>query len=455
MGQQLVDSPLGAGYWRTREVFFRWWVRGGGKVGSRQTAGSSKEPSVLSVTSLTQVLARGQLTLKVNDLIRRIHASSTQLVLAITGGGSRAIAELLEVPGGSRTLLEAVVPYSAAALSDWLGAEPEQFCSARTARMMAMAAYRRAMQLGATEPARRADAAPLASSLAGIGCTASLVSDRPKRGPHRIHVAYQTAAETVTHSVELVKGHRNRLGEEQIAANLIVDAISSACSLDTGMSLDLLPQEQIATTRTLAPLDWQELLAGRIALVRQTDAAVEPLVTGHWPLATSANIFSGAFNPLHDGHRRMAEIAAQLLGVPVGFEISIENVDKPPLDFTEMEQRAAQFAGQTFWFTRAATFERKAELFPGATFIVGADTIRRIADPRYYDGNPAAASSAIARIAAAGCRFLVFGRTAADQFQSLGELNLPPELAGLCREVPEAQFRSDVSSTDLRRHEPD
>ena len=66
------------------------------------------------------------------------------MVLAITGGGSGAIADLLEVPGGSRTVLEAVVPYSAAALVEFLRGKPEQFCSARTARAMAMAAFQRA-----------------------------------------------------------------------------------------------------------------------------------------------------------------------------------------------------------------------------------------------------------------------------------------------------------------------
>lgn len=394
--------------------------------------------------------------MELNDLIRQIHASSRQVVLAITGGGSRAVAELLEVPGGSRTLLEAVVPYSAAALSQWLGAEPEHFCSAHTARLMAMAAYRRAEKLAAIEPPRQANAAPLAAgaTLAGIGCTASLLSDRPKRGQHRIHVAYQTATATVTYSIELVKGHRNRPGEEQLAAHLILNAIASACGLETAVPLNLLPAEQISPTRTIAPPAWQDLLAGRAALVCQTGAVAEPLVTDHWPLATGHSppaIFPGAFNPLHDGHRRMAEITEQLLGVPVEFEISIENVEKPPLDFTELEQRAAQFAGQTLWFTRAATFERKAELFPGATFVVGADTIRRIADPRYYGGNPAAAAAAIARIATAGCRFLVFGRNAEGQFQSLLKLNLPEGLVALSREVPEQAFRADMSSREIRR----
>ena len=50
--------------------------------------------------------------LSTEQLVQQIHDSPTRIVLAATGGGSRAIADLLEVPGGSRTFLEAVVPYS-------------------------------------------------------------------------------------------------------------------------------------------------------------------------------------------------------------------------------------------------------------------------------------------------------------------------------------------------------
>ena len=47
--------------------------------------------------------------------IAAMHGSGRKAVLAITGGGSGAIAELLRVPGGSRLLLEALVPYDARA----------------------------------------------------------------------------------------------------------------------------------------------------------------------------------------------------------------------------------------------------------------------------------------------------------------------------------------------------
>lgn len=112
-------------------------------------------------------------------LIQAIHRSGRQWVLALTGGGATAVGDLLAVPGGSASILEAVVPYSWPALIDWLGGKPDHACSARTARAMAMAAFQRALKL--------ADPATGVENLIGLGCTASLASDRPKRGPHRLH----------------------------------------------------------------------------------------------------------------------------------------------------------------------------------------------------------------------------------------------------------------------------
>jgi nicotinamide mononucleotide (NMN) deamidase PncC len=125
--------------------------------------------------------------LAVSELVRKIHAAGIQMVVAVTGGGSRAIAELLEVPGGSRTLLEAIVPYSSEALVKFLGGKPEQFCSARTARGMAMAGFQRGRGLTvASHPPSTKDkpsSSPLSLDgrgaggegdvVVGVGCTAS------------------------------------------------------------------------------------------------------------------------------------------------------------------------------------------------------------------------------------------------------------------------------------------
>src|SRR5437588_6062974 len=55
------------------------------------------------------------------QLISQLHASGRKAALAITGGGSGAIGELLRVPGGSRLLIDAQVPYDAQALAAFLG----------------------------------------------------------------------------------------------------------------------------------------------------------------------------------------------------------------------------------------------------------------------------------------------------------------------------------------------
>ncbi len=378
------------------------------------------------------------------DLVGKIHESARPLVVAVTGGGSRAISALLEVPGASRTVLEAIVPYSAAALSDWLGAQPEHFCCERTARAMAMAAYQRARKLAQSEPPA---AQPLA--LTGVACTASLASDRPKRGAHRLYAAVQTERATMAQSLELVKGRRSRFEEEQLAAKVILNLIAETCDIRERIEINLAPEEQIIETRTQALQAWQDLLAGRIACAGAQGQPATAIRTA--AIATRRALFAGAFNPRHEGHLRMAQVAAGLSGVPVEFEISILNVDKPPLDFTEMHQRAAQFEpGETLWFTRAATFLEKAAIFAPATFLVGADTVARIADAKYY-ASEQGRQDAIAQLAASGCRFLVFGRHLAGRFVSLAQLELPASLRQICDEVPERFFRLDVSSTALRR----
>lgn len=165
-------------------------------------------------------------------------------------------------------------------------------------------------------------------------------------------------------------------------------------------------------------------------------------------------VFPGAFNPVHVGHKRIAAVAASLLGQSVDIELSATNVDKRALSAEETVRRAAQFPlDRTLWITLAPTYVMKARIFDGATFLIGADTAVRIADPKYYGQSRRSRDDAIAEISDLGCRFLVFGRVADGRFLALAELQLPETMRRICDEVPEELFREDVSSTQLRRQQ--
>ncbi len=365
-----------------------------------------------------------------HQFVQLIHDSPGRVVLATSGGGSRAIAELLEVPGASRTLLEAAVPYSAPAMAEWLGGRPEEFCSAATARAMAMAAFRRALRYCAPE-----------EGPAGVACSAALATDRPKRGEHRVHVALQTAERTVAWSLQLLKGRRSRLEEERVAGYLVLNAVAEACELANRPKPALLEGERVEESRAAAPAEWRDLLLGKAPRVRLGPDGDPPKV-----------VFPGSFNPLHSGHRRMKQFAEEMLQRPAALEISILNADKPPLDYIEIQRRLGQFPSEwAVHLTRAPRFEEKSELFAGATFIVGADTLRRIAAPRYYGGR-AGRRKALKRIAENGCRFLVFSRRGeGGELIRLADLDLPDVLRAICQEVPPETFSEDVSSTALRQ----
>src|SRR5437764_2045528 len=158
-------------------------------------------------------------------LISTLHASGRKAALAITGGGSGAVGELLRVPGGSRLLIEAQIPYDALALAAFLGFAPAQGCSAETAIAMAQSAR-----------ARAAGFAPAGTDLVGMGATAALVSDRPRKGEHRFHIAFADStganAAGIAHcTCVMAKGRRDRAAEEDIVSRAIVLWLARACGV--------------------------------------------------------------------------------------------------------------------------------------------------------------------------------------------------------------------------------
>jgi hypothetical protein len=375
----------------------------------------------------------------VSDLVRAIHAAGHPSVLALSGGGSGAAARLLGVPGASRSVLEVVVPYHPDSMATFLRGRPARFCSPDTARALAIRCTERGAWLAPGQ------------SVAGIGCTASLTTERPKRGPHQAHIGVRTVSCLSTHSLVLTKGQRDRSSEELLVDRLVLNALADAVGLGARLSIDLLPGEEVHVERHDPHDPVAAFLAGgNPVLCIEPDGRMRP--DGE----RLRLVVSGSFDPVHEGHWGMAKAASRLTGLPVVFELSAVNVDKPVLSAGAVRQRLQQFAWRApVWLTRAPTFLEKAELFPGAAFVVGTDTAERLLSPRYYEGSETRMVSALSRVRGLGCRFLVAGRVAADNsFTHLHHLAVPAELRDLFTGIPESDFRVDVSSTQLRAAAP-
>ena len=422
--------------------------------------------------------------------IAEFRQAALRFVVSISGGGAGFISDYLAVPGASGSVIEAIVPYSKAATDAFLRKAPESYCSEHTARLLAAAAFERARLL---EP----ETSP--NALLGIGATASLASDRPKKGEHRVYCAAISRSGVFSASLKLAKGARDRAGEERLAADFILSVAlfvakkrdarddapwreySAPMTLVTEQPLqqgdaatiswttldepgaDFLYGTRDGADSTIRALRWtrgtldRALLAGHETLDVETsleDALANREASQSQDAETRRLLFPGSFNPPHSGHVEMATFSSRRLGLPTELELSARNVDKPPLDALELLRRVKAIdealPGVHIWVSNAPRFVEKAELAPGATFVMGADTILRLADPKYEGDSIERRDNVLARLAALHTRFLVYRRQVNGRVATPDELKriLPPTLSALCEFADEPIV--NVSSTQLR-----
>jgi hypothetical protein len=371
------------------------------------------------------------------DTVAAIHATPHSMVAAFAGAGSQALAWLHAVGGSSRTILAAIDIYAPRSMRRLLGFTPAKFTSRRVARLMAAQAFDLARTL--VEPDAH-------DPIFGLGLTATIATDRAKRGDHRAALAVRDGLGVVTYDLTLAKGERDRTGEERLVSLLWLEAAAQACGVFGTPPLPLLADETVR-------LEYHpsELLAAAergerdLVLVRPDGRVLAGAPTG------GSTVLSGSFNPVHDGHLDLAATAARRTGLPVLFELPLVNAAKAPISLVEARRRALQFGGVgTIALTRSPLFEQKAALLPDSVFVVGVDTAERVLDPRFYDGDRTRMLAALERVRERGCRFLVAGREVDGRFRTLAQVAVPAPFTDLFESLAEDEFRADVSSTAIR-----
>lgn len=386
-----------------------------------------------------------------------------RVFVAATGAGARLQGDLWDAPGASAFLAGGVFTYAARETDDFLGYRPGSYCAMDTALDMAMTAYVRAREslLGDVD-----DRMPV-----GLGLTATVATSREHRGDHRVFAAVLTPEACYGAYVQIPKavGYGARLADGAFADRFGLAMLMAAMGLPK-LALDHpLVNSMADIIGNVAAVPHLGVDAMVVTPNEIDDEQLRSLFFRHpvftprgtrveMPQTADCVFLPGMFDPIHDGHRGIAAAVERISGKRVVYNTTADSVHKPPLRVTKLLDRVAMFRAEK-WQPRAETakprvvlftkgdplFIDKARRFPNCGFVVGADTLLRMLDPKWGPET----GPLLEAFRALGTRFYVIGRLVDGAFTTLADARarIPGNYDDLFHDVP---GRWDMSSSEIR-----
>jgi phosphopantetheine adenylyltransferase/nicotinamide mononucleotide (NMN) deamidase PncC len=394
-------------------------------------------------------------------VVERIHASPFKFNIITTGAGGSAIAALMSVPGCSRTLINAQVPYATKTTQAILDHAPSKFVSPDIGRQLAQHAYRQAVIM---------DPSTAPTNIVGIGATAAIQTATIRRGVDAVFVSAWGKSFVRNYALEMSK-ELSRAQQEEIVGQVILRAMADTASVSADEIIAQLEEarltEPIRISETIDfPSPISAVLSGQVQCAlfnHHGDVRLSLAPYGNEDYDYESNVYllyPGSFKPLHWGHTELARVGGLVMqryypekkNVVITYEISASIVGKADVCEEDFIERISQFTtqGRRVAITAVKLFVEKAEMFPNHGLVVGIDTARRVLDKQYYENDDQKMIKAMRAIDHFGCYFVVGGRKHGDSWDDLSNLAVPVEVQHMFKGINPADFRVDISSTEIR-----
>ena len=388
------------------------------------------------------------------DLLRGIISAPGEfrIQVNVTGAAADLVADLVRLPGSSKKISGACIPYRQHQVVDAMGYESAKSVSEETAIGLAQVAYLTAQRTSVQHGEFEGKTPP---SIIGLGLTGAVATDRDRRGEDHIWVAVRTVFGISVGHFQFAKGSgdntrawQNELANlialnvlaKEVGANQSLSDFSDIASADCGeIAPDKVALEEVKKDR----LDFSQP-----QLIMPSGEVVNPSIIN----ADTHLVFPGSFKSFHCGHDLAAVNAATVSGKKVIFEISAVNADKAAVDGDELARRALQFRGRypVLVTPDAPLFKDKSLAYSeGMGFVVGYDTASRLLDLRFYDGQEGKLREVMDVFRNRGNHFYVLGRKGDDGvFRTIRDLPGYKENRDLFRELT---GQLNISATALAR----
>jgi nicotinic acid mononucleotide adenylyltransferase/nicotinamide mononucleotide (NMN) deamidase PncC len=308
--------------------------------------------------------------------ISDINDSSIKLYYAATGGGYTFISDFMSQSGASKTIIGTEIPYSTEALEYFCGVSIQKYCSAKTATLMAEAAFTKGIKFGGD------------INTVGIGVTCALTTQNERENrEHKVYISIHTIDFTCDASWVFTEDAAHRDVQDHLIS-VFVRKVLHDIALGNVLDKKYLPETVV-----------QDYVIEHYDRLKTTESIFGDNIV----------IYPGSWNPYHDGHKAITDLAEKITNTKLWYELAVDNADKGSITKGEIVRRIKALPRPCI-VTEAPTFIEKARLLtkPGRkiTFVVGADTWERFIQPHYAGS----IDSMILELIRYNVKFLVFGR---------------------------------------------